>query len=145
MTVTPIDQQTRAHASTAALDPLHRPTGEHAPPAAALPASGRYLVVDDDGYQQLLELTQPITRIGRSFTATLQIEDPSISRRHAIVVQRRGSVRILDDRSLNGVIVNGRRVAEAELRDGDVIVLGTVVVVYREQPGSAGPAGAQAS
>jgi pSer/pThr/pTyr-binding forkhead associated (FHA) protein len=135
MTVTPIDPQTRAQAPTEALDPLHRPGGEPTAPAATPPAPGRYLVVDDDGYQQLLELTQPISRIGRSFAATLQIEDPSVSRRHAIVVQRRGSVRILDDRSLNGVLVNGRRVTEAELQDGDVIVLGTVVVVYREQLG----------
>ena len=135
MTVTPIDQQTRAHTPTEALDSVQRPSGERAPSAATLSTPGRYLVVDDDGYQQLLELTQPITRIGRSFAATLQIEDPSVLRRHAIVVQRRGSVRILDDRSLNGVVVNGRRVAEAELQDGDVIVLGTVVVVYRERLG----------
>jgi pSer/pThr/pTyr-binding forkhead associated (FHA) protein len=133
MTVTPIDQQTRAEAPTEALEGLQRPTGEQIAAPATLPASGRYLVADDDGYQQLLELTQPITHIGRGFAATLQIEDPSVSRRHAIVVQRRGSVRILDDRSLNGVVVNGRRVSEAELRDGDVIVLGSVVVVYRER------------
>jgi pSer/pThr/pTyr-binding forkhead associated (FHA) protein len=135
MTVTPIDQQTSAQAPTEALDTLERPSGERTAAAPTPSAPGRYLVVDDDGYQQLLELTQPITRIGRSFAATLQIEDPSISRRHAIVVQRRETVRILDDRSLNGIVVNGRRVAEAELRDGDVIVLGRVVVVYRERPG----------
>jgi len=56
-------------------------------------------------------------------------------------VQRRGGVRILDDRSANGTWVNGRRVHEAELRDGDVIVLGRAVLVYRELP----PVAAQAS
>jgi pSer/pThr/pTyr-binding forkhead associated (FHA) protein len=41
-------------------------------------------------------------------------------------------VRILDDRSANGTFVNGRRVVEADLHDGDVVVLGRVVLTYRE-------------
>jgi pSer/pThr/pTyr-binding forkhead associated (FHA) protein len=41
-------------------------------------------------------------------------------------------VRILDDRSANGTFVNGRRVTEAELHDGDVVVLGRVVLTYRD-------------
>ena len=62
--------------------------------------------------------------IGRSFTAGLRIDDHSVSRRHAIFVRRGGRTKVLDDRSLNGTFVNGRRVEEAELRDGDVVVLG---------------------
>ncbi len=135
MTVTPIDQQTLAQASTEALNALQRPGGDQTAAPATLPAPGRYLAVEDDGGQRLLELTRPITHIGRGFAATLQLEDKSVSRRHAIVIQRRGAVRVLDDRSLNGVVVNGRRVAEAQLNDGDVIVLGRVVLVYRERLG----------
>ena len=41
-------------------------------------------------------------------------------------------MRILDDRSANGTWVNGRRVFDAELHDGDVIVMGRAVLVYRE-------------
>ena len=37
-----------------------------------------------------------------------------------------------DDRSANGTYVNGRRVTDAELSDGDVIVLGRVVLSYLE-------------
>jgi pSer/pThr/pTyr-binding forkhead associated (FHA) protein len=80
----------------------------------------------------VLALTRPITHVGRGFAATLQLEDPGVSRRHAIVLQRRGVVRILDDRSANGTWLNGGRVFDAELRDGDVIVVGRVVLVYRE-------------
>jgi pSer/pThr/pTyr-binding forkhead associated (FHA) protein len=135
MTVTPIDQQTLSQAATEALEALQRPTGERTTTAAALPAPGRYLAVEVGGDQRLLELTRSITHIGRGFSTAFQLDDPSVSRRHAIVVQRRETVRILDDRSLNGVVVNGRRVAEAQLRDGDVIVLGRVVLVYRERSG----------
>jgi pSer/pThr/pTyr-binding forkhead associated (FHA) protein len=39
---------------------------------------------------------------------------------------------VLDDRSANGTYVNGRRVAEEALADGDVIALGGVVLTYRE-------------
>jgi pSer/pThr/pTyr-binding forkhead associated (FHA) protein len=110
------------------------PAPPPAPPAPPPPAtSGRFLVVDEPEQPQLtIALTRPITHIGRGFAASIQLEDKCVSRRHAIVTQRRGTARILDDRSSNGTYVNGRRVAEAELRDGDVIVLGRVVLVFRD-------------
>jgi pSer/pThr/pTyr-binding forkhead associated (FHA) protein len=37
---------------------------------------------------------------------------------------------ILDDRSLNGVLVNGERVGEASLRHGDAIQLGEVTLRF---------------
>jgi pSer/pThr/pTyr-binding forkhead associated (FHA) protein len=39
---------------------------------------------------------------------------------------------VLDDRSSNGTFVNGRRVQQADLSDGDVIVVGRVVLRYLE-------------
>jgi len=65
--------------------------------------------------------------------ADVRLEDQSVSRRHAIVHHRPGGSRILDDRSANGTFVNGRRVTEADLRDGDVIVVGETVLVYLER------------
>ena len=41
-------------------------------------------------------------------------------------------MRILDDRSSNGTLVNGRAVQEADLSDGDVITLGRVMLRYLE-------------
>jgi pSer/pThr/pTyr-binding forkhead associated (FHA) protein len=100
--------------------------------ATERPAPGRYLEVDDGAESLLLPLRSGTTHVGRSFAADILLEDMSVSRRHAIVHQRAGTVRILDDRSANGTFVNGRRVAEAELRDGDVVVLGRVVLTYRD-------------
>ena len=62
----------------------------------------------------------------------MRLDDHTVSARHAIVVLRADRPRILDDRSTNGTVVNGRRVEEAELHDGDVIVLGRVVLTYRD-------------
>jgi pSer/pThr/pTyr-binding forkhead associated (FHA) protein len=62
----------------------------------------------------------------------MRLEDQSVSRRHAIITRRLNSTRILDDRSSNGTFVNGRRVTDEQLHDGDVIVLGAVVLGYLE-------------
>ena len=41
-------------------------------------------------------------------------------------------VRILDDRSSNGTFVNGRRIEQAQLRNGDEVMLGRVALRYLE-------------
>ncbi|HWI75355.1 MAG TPA: FHA domain-containing protein [Baekduia sp.] len=96
------------------------------------PDPGRYLEVDDGDERLLLPLRPGTTHVGRSFAADVVLDDQSVSRRHAIVHQRATGSRILDDRSANGTFVNGRRVTEAELHDGDVVVLGRVVLTYRD-------------
>jgi hypothetical protein len=93
---------------------------------------GRYLQIEGAEGLRLLSLHDPMVYVGRSFTAGLRLDDHSVSRRHAIIVRRGGRTKLLDDRSLNGTFVNGRRAEEADLADGDVIVLGSVVLVYRE-------------
>jgi pSer/pThr/pTyr-binding forkhead associated (FHA) protein len=96
------------------------------------PAAGRYLELDDGDERVLLPLRPGTTHLGRAFTADLVLEDQTVSRRHAIVHQRATGTRILDDRSANGTYVNGRRTTAAELTDGDVVVLGRVVLTYRD-------------
>jgi pSer/pThr/pTyr-binding forkhead associated (FHA) protein len=64
------------------------------------------------------------TRIGRSLAADIRFDDPTVSRRHALVVRQPDGLRVLDDRSLNGVFVNGERVEWSTLADGDEIVIG---------------------
>ncbi len=96
------------------------------------PAPGRYLVVEDGDEHRLLRLAAGATHIGRAWGADLRLEDQAVSRRHAIVFATAESVRILDDRSANGTRVNGRCVTGAELADGDVILIGEVVLTYRE-------------
>jgi pSer/pThr/pTyr-binding forkhead associated (FHA) protein len=94
------------------------------------PDPGRYLEVDDGDERLLLPLLAGTTHVGRSFTADVVLEDMSVSRRHAIIHQRPTGSRVLDDRSANGTFVNGRRVTESELHDGDVVVLGREVTAH---------------
>jgi pSer/pThr/pTyr-binding forkhead associated (FHA) protein len=99
--------------------------------AFARPAPGRYLAIEDGELTRLVALQRSVTHLGRGFSADLRLEDQSVSRRHAVIVDDGESARILDDRSANGTFVNGVRVADAELRDGDVIDVGRVALVYR--------------
>jgi hypothetical protein len=78
---------------------------------------------DDDG-PRVVALTDGWTRIGRSLAADVRFDDPTVSRRHALVYCDEDGARILDDRSLNGVFVNGDRAELAELADGDEVAIG---------------------
>jgi FHA domain/Zinc-ribbon containing domain len=85
---------------------------------------GQYLVFERDGRTESIELEREWTRVGRSLAADVRFDDPTVSRRHALIVRQPDGVRVLDDRSLNGVFVNGERVEWRELHDGDEIVVG---------------------
>ncbi len=85
---------------------------------------GEYLSFEDGDRAQTFALTREWTRIGRSLAADVRFDDPTVSRRHALIVRQPDGVRILDDRSLNGVFVNGERIEGRLLADGDEIVVG---------------------
>lgn len=62
--------------------------------------------------------------IGRSKTqADLRLDDPNVSRQHAVVERVGAAWYIVDLGSTNGVNVSGERVARRALADGDLIVI----------------------
>jgi DNA-directed RNA polymerase subunit RPC12/RpoP len=85
---------------------------------------GQYLCYEENGEFRTVALTREWTRIGRSLAADVRFDDPTVSRRHALIVREPDGVRVLDDRSLNGVFVNGARVEGEVLKDGDEIIVG---------------------
>ncbi len=91
---------------------------------AELEHPGKYLVYRDGESVYVVALAREWTRIGRSLAADVRFDDPTVSRRHALIVRQADGVRVLDDRSLNGVFVNGERVEWRTLEDGDEIVVG---------------------
>jgi len=93
---------------------------------------GRYIEVQGSERTLLIPVKDEVIHIGRGLNADLHLDESSVSRRHAIVVPRTSGARILDDRSSNGTFVNGRRVQQADLSNGDVIVVGRVVLRYLE-------------
>jgi FHA domain/Zinc-ribbon containing domain len=86
--------------------------------------TGEFLAWRDGDVVRVVALEREWTRIGRSLAADVRFDDPTVSRRHALIVRQPDGVRVLDDRSLNGVFVNGERVEWRVLTDGDEILVG---------------------
>jgi DNA-directed RNA polymerase subunit RPC12/RpoP len=92
---------------------------------AQLTGPGYQLVLRDGDEIQTFHLEVGWTKIGRCERAEICLDDPSVSRRHAMIATDEGRPpRILDDRSLNGLFVNGRKVDWTELSDGDELTIG---------------------
>lgn len=87
---------------------------------------GPHLVAGDEDVGVLeFPIDRGWTRIGRSPTADVCLDDPSVSRRHAMLVAEPGQrPRVFDDRSLNGILLNGEKVEWGQLRDGDELTVG---------------------
>lgn len=78
-----------------------------------------------------VDLDGPIL-LGRLPECDLQIDDTSVSRRHARITQREGGWSIEDLDSTNGVRVNGTNVRQTSLQHGDTIELGSVRMTFAE-------------
>jgi predicted nucleic acid-binding Zn-ribbon protein len=111
---------------TAELDPVREVSEPDwlADARDALVAAGDYLAFDADGRIRVVPLQDGWTRVGRSLSAHIRFDDPTVSRRHALIHRDRSGARILDDRSLNGVFLNGERTDWRELDDGDEVAIG---------------------
>lgn len=108
-------------------------------------AAGRQALAVRDGDElRVFALDRAWTRIGRALAAEIRFDDPTVSRRHALVACGPDGVRVLDDRSLNGVYVNGERVPFKALQDGDEVVVGRHRLVFVDGEPAAPAVGAAA-
>src|SRR5258706_11065738 len=88
--------------------------------------------------QQNFELGEGEFVIGRSAECQLALDDPLVSRKHALLVVGVESVVIKDLGSRNGVVVNGTRIDTSRiLLDGDRLVIGSqemTLVAWQRDP-----------
>jgi diguanylate cyclase (GGDEF)-like protein len=75
-------------------------------------------------------LAETPVEIGRGTTGGLMLDADSVSRRHARVEWTGTNHRIVDTGSTNGTFVNGSRIQGHELRDGDRVQIGKVLLKY---------------
>lgn len=79
---------------------------------------------------RLVELSKPVTLIGRDPDCDVVLDDPGASRRHCRI-RRVGQGHVVEDLgSTNGTYVNGAAVSLWRLSGGDVIVVGNWNLVY---------------
>jgi pSer/pThr/pTyr-binding forkhead associated (FHA) protein len=66
----------------------------------------------------------PRTRIGRSPDCDIFLDDVTVSRNHAVLLEQEGTYVVEDQGSLNGTFVNRRRIDSARLSNGDEVQVG---------------------
>jgi hypothetical protein len=73
------------------------------------------------------------TRIGRSPECEVFLDDVTVSRNHAVLVERDGSFYVEDEGSLNGTFVNRKRIDNVELANGDELQIGKYRLTFIER------------
>lgn len=101
------------------------------------PPLGQYGILhviggNDRGKQCELSLT--MTQIGRGADQDLVLADIAVSRRHIQIFQTPTGYRLKDLGSGNGTLINGKRVNEVPLGDGDQIELGNTLLRFEHPP-----------
>ncbi|MEX0976368.1 MAG: FHA domain-containing protein [Woeseia sp.] len=94
----------------------------------------RLLIGNIDGQELRFPLFKDRLTVGRTTHNDIQIKAQYISRRHAVLVTEDDRTRIVDWGSKNGVYVNGIRVTEKSLRNGDRVTVGTAEFRFEERP-----------
>ena len=129
----PEDEQPEAEAAPSAGDFGH--TMVYSPDRAAPrvePAPSeehrRRALLVGDGRRNVLSGSKVV--LGRSRECDIVVSDPNVSRRHAELRRDNGRWSIVDLGSTNGIKVNGRRVSDAPLRQGDRVTLGVTDLTF---------------
>jgi hypothetical protein len=90
----------------------------------------------DSGPQ--IELDRDRSMIGRDAACEVVVDDRSVSRRHAVIERRGDDWVVVDQGSANGTFIDGRRMPEAVLSNGQQLRLGSVA--FRVEIEEAAPA-----
>jgi len=86
---------------------------------------------------QRISLDRRLTRLGRHPQGDVTLDDITVSRRHADIERMDdGNYEVRDAGSLNGTYVNGERVDEARLANGDEVQIGKFRMVFLDALGS---------
>lgn len=92
------------------------------------------VIAGGTGRERIVALDRAVTSIGRGPDADLRLPDTGVSRLHAELRVTGAEVVLVDLKSTNGTLVNGKRVDTVTLRDGDRVAVGTTSMVFRTGP-----------
>src|SRR4051794_27877476 len=82
------------------------------------------------------DVTDEVVVLGRDPRSTLVLEDPHVSRRHAVLRRTAGGYVLEDTHSTSGTRLNQQPLgAPTEVRDGDVISIAGVTLRYEDGSG----------
>src|SRR5882724_4521674 len=82
-----------------------------------------------------MPLSRPFTLVGARNRAHLHLVSSTVSRSHACIISTDNGLYLRDLASRTGALVNGRRVKEADLRDGDTVQIGSFKFKFADPAG----------
>ena len=100
----------------------------------------RLIVLQKNGSAKQVNMTRMPFVIGRADSCDLVLDNPLVSRSHAVFEAVGDAMSIRDLQSHNGTYVNGQRIESAPLRTGDEIRIGGYQIRFLAQGGPIAPA-----
>lgn len=92
-------------------------------------------VLQDTATGNVYPIQAPVAYIGRASTNEIALDDDTVSRVHAVLVQGHHGVFSIENKSeVNSARVNGHEVENFELSDGDIIGLGAAKLRFTRVP-----------
>jgi two-component system, cell cycle response regulator len=88
------------------------------------------VMVEGDFLGEVYPINKSVVLIGRGDDADITISDTSISRRHSKIERIEDEYVLVDLGSTNGLFLNGKKIKEKTLKDGDKIKMGRVVLRF---------------
>jgi len=104
--------------------------------STALPWLERY--APESSKPEVIEIGSVPFTIGRSEECDYQIASSRVSRTHAEISKSAGGYALRDLGSTNGTFVNGQKIEQVRLNEGDLVVIADVELTYRISGGQAG-------
>lgn len=112
--------------------PVYQPIQEENFGWDQIPAPQAHLVVlSGNHHARQIQIPSDNFSVGRSSMNQLHLEDPSVSRRHAVFRYSQNAWFLQDQESSGGTFVNGNRIDAVKLKDGDEIGIGPVIFQFR--------------
>ena len=113
-------------------------TARSGPGSFAAGSAPELWLVHGNAIRPALRLSRSVVSIGRDPRSALVLSDPQVSAQHAQIVRQANRYVLYDLNSTNGTFVNGQRITQHLLREGDRICVGTTEIVFRAKEVPAG-------
>src|SRR3989338_578057 len=101
------------------------------PSASASLSGAEVILMLADKVINKYPVTKTETTIGRSAGSDILIENPGVSRHHAVLLEKNGRFIIEDKGSSNGTFMNGEKITSRELKDGDQMQILKHILVFK--------------
>jgi predicted component of type VI protein secretion system len=90
----------------------------------------KIIILEDEAVAKEIELDKQQMVIGRDAVNDIQLSDPSVSRRHAMLTCALDEYFIEDLGSTNGTLLNDKEITKHILKSGDLLQLGDYVLRF---------------